>query len=267
MTEAKEATEATEATAATEAKEATEGKEAPAALRALIGKKVGMTQMFDESGNVRSVSVVKAGPCTIVGLRTPEKNGYSSVCLGLEEKTKNISRPYRGQFDKIKVSPPRYLKEFRISSIEGFQPGQTVTLTGRFNPGDYIDIQGISKGKGFAGGMKRHHFHGGPASHGASDRERAPGSIASRRSLGRVLPGQKMAGHMGQDLVTVAKVEVVKIVPEDNLILLNGSVPGANGTTVYILETLKTKKKRVVAAEPGKKSKKRARAAVSRKKK
>lgn len=261
-----EATKGTKETKATEATEATETKESPTTLRALIGKKVGMTQMFDESGNVRSVSVVKAGPCTIVGLRTPEKNGYSSVCLGLEEKTKNISRPYRGQFDKIKVSPPRYLKEFRISNIEGFQPGQTVTLTGRFNPGDYIDIQGISKGKGFAGGMKRHHFHGGPASHGASDRERAPGSISSRRSLGRVLPGQKMAGHMGQDLVTVAKVEVVKIVPEDNLILLNGSVPGANGSIVYILETAKMKKKRVVAVL-AKKSKKRARAAVSRKKK
>lgn len=264
--ETKAATEGKEATKAAEEKEEAQVKEAPAALRALIGKKLGMTQMFDESGNVRSVSVVKAGPCTVVGLRTPEKNGYSSVCLGFERKTKNISRAYGGQFDKIKVSPPRHLKEFRIPSVEGFQPGQTVTLRGRFNPGDYIDIQGVSKGKGFAGVMKRHGFHGGPASHGASDRERAPGSIASRRSLGRVLPGQRMAGRMGHDLVTIAKVEIVKIIPKDDLILLNGSVPGANGSVVYILETTKTRKKRVILTQT-KKSKKRANVPVIRKKK
>lgn len=241
-----------------------ERKEAPATLRVIIGEKVGMTQMFDSAGEVRSVSVVKAGPCTVVGVRTPETNGYSSVCLGFgEAKIKNMSRSLRGQFDKIKVSPLRHLKEFRIQNIQGFEVGQTVTVKDRFSPGDFIDVQGISKGKGFAGGMKRHNFRGGPASHGASDRERAPGSLASRRSLGRVLPGQRMAGHMGQDTVTVSKVEVVKVVPEDNLILINGSVPGTNGSVVFLLETSKNKKKRtVVAPKAGKKGKKEAKPAA-----
>jgi large subunit ribosomal protein L3 len=145
----------------------------------------------------------------------------------------------KGVFKKIGVKPIRHLREFRVEKAEGAEGGQTAGLAGRFQAGDWVDIQGVSKGKGFAGGMKRHNFAGQPASHGASDRERAPGSLASRRSLGRVMPGQRMAGHMGQDKLTIHKVKVVKVVPEENLIFLNGSVPGANGTMVCITRTVK----------------------------
>ncbi len=244
-------------------------QDAPVSLRIIIGEKIGMTQMFDKaSGYMHGVSVVKAGPCRIVDVLTLQKNGYSGVCMGFGEiDKKKLSRSKCGQFDKIKLAPLKHLKEFRVPDAKCFEIGQVVTLKNRFNAGDYVDIQGVSKGKGFAGGMKRHNFSGGPASHGASDKERAPGSIAARRSLGRVLPGQRMAGRMGQDLVTVQKVEVAKIFPEENLLLLKGSVPGADGTIVYIAETTRCRKRRVVIApKASKKGKKEAPVSAGQKK-
>ncbi len=229
-------------------------EEMPAALKIMIGKKIGMTQMFDEHGELYGVSVVEAGPCRVIRTRTKEKDGYTAVCLGFgHKKDSHTDNAAKGIFSKLGISPIRHMKEFRLDNIDGVKDGQTATVAARFAAGDYVDVQGISKGKGFAGGMKRYNFGGGPASHGASDRERAPGSLASRRSLGRVLPGQRMAGHMGMDTVSMMKIKVLKVIPEQNLILLNGSVPGAKGCMVYLVKTVKAVPKPQVAV--GKKGK------------
>ena len=230
--------------------------EMPSGLKFLIGRKMGMTQMFDAAGELFSVSVVQAGPCRVMYTRTPEKDGYKAVCLGFGHMTeKNVNAARMGIFKKLNMKPVRNLREFRVNDISGVQEGQVVNLTARFAAGEYVDLQGVSKGKGFAGGMKRYNFRGGPASHGASDRERAPGSIGSRRSLGRVLPGQRMAGHMGVDTVSMQKIKIIKILPEENIMLVNGSVPGATGSLVYIIKTNK-KTPKPAAANPKAKSKK-----------
>jgi large subunit ribosomal protein L3 len=232
-------------------------KEAPVTFRMILGQKLGMTQVFDEEGALKGVSVIKAGPCQVVNIRTSEKDGYRAVCLGFGEvKKERLSKPMRGQFEKMKVEPSRHLQEYRVESVDGFEIGQSVLVNERFKVGDYIDVQGYTKGKGFAGAMKRHGFAGLPASHGASDKERSPGSIASRRSLGRVIPGQRMAGRMGQEKMTVPKLEVVKIDAENHLIYLNGSVPGARGSLVSIYETTKPmKRKPAPQAKSSKKAK------------
>lgn len=226
----------------------TEVKTAPANLRFVIGEKVGMTQIFDEKGNLHAVSVVKAGPCQIVRVRTQEKDGYTAVAVGLgEEKENRLNKPDLGNFKKLGVTPVKHIKECRMSDVSGFEAGQTIDLSNVFKAGDYVDVQGRIKGRGFAGVMKRHGFSGQPASHGASDRERAPGGLASRRSLGKVLSGQRMAGHYGFTNTTIAKIEVAKVDTINNLIFLKGSVPGAKGTIVSVLETSKPKKHVVVA--------------------
>ncbi|MCX7905721.1 MAG: 50S ribosomal protein L3 [Elusimicrobiales bacterium] len=206
----------------------------------LIARKLGMTQIFNEKGELKGVTVLEAGPCEVVYLRTKEKDGYNAVCLGFEEKKKNINKPLEGIFKKYNVLPKEYLKEFRFDNIDGIKPGQIVTLSGRFKEGEWVDVEGITIGKGFAGAMKRHNFSGQPASHGASDRERAPGSLASRRALGRVIPGKRMAGHLGCERVTIQKIKVIKVIPEKNIIMVNGSVPGKPGSIVYIKKTSKT---------------------------
>ncbi|HAH32981.1 MAG TPA: 50S ribosomal protein L3 [Elusimicrobia bacterium] len=212
----------------------------PSELKFLIGRKMGMTQVFDAAGELFAVSVVQAGPCRVMYTRTPEKDGYKAVCLGFGHMTeKNVNAARAGLFKKLDMKPVRNFREFRVNDIAGVQEGQVASLTSRFAAGEYVDLQGVSKGKGFAGGMKRYNFRGGPASHGASDRERAPGSIGSRRSLGRVLPGQRMAGHMGVDTVSMQKIKVIKIIPEENIMLVNGSIPGAAGSLVYITKTVK----------------------------
>jgi large subunit ribosomal protein L3 len=224
----------------------------PVGFKFLLGKKIGMTQIFDSDGHLHSVSVVEAGPCRVVCTRTKEKHGYNAVCLGFEEmnKAKNIKHPVKGLFEKLNITPLKHLREFRVLTMEGIKEGQIADVKDRFAEGDYIDVHGISKGKGFAGGMKRHNFHGGPASHGASDKERGPGSLAGRRSLGRVLPGQRMAGHLGQEKVTVQKIKVLKIIPEKNLLFLGGSVPGANGSIVSVTAANKKIKIRPQAIAP-----------------
>ncbi|HOX22381.1 MAG TPA: 50S ribosomal protein L3, partial [Elusimicrobiales bacterium] len=190
---------------------ATPEKEAPTTFKRLIGRKLGMTQIFDKDGKVYGVSVVEAGPCKVVSVRKTATDGYNAVCLGFGSiAEKKINKAQLGQFKQAGVEPLRHLKEFRVADAAGFEVGQSVGLKGRFSAGDYIDVQGRDKGHGFSGGMKRHGFRGLPASHGASDKERSPGSLASRRSLGRVIPGQRMAGRMGFRLHTIAKLEVVK---------------------------------------------------------
>lgn len=225
-------------------------KTAPATLRFVLGEKIGMTQVFDDRGNLHAVSVVKAGPCKIVRVRTQEKDGYTAVALGFGDKKENkLNKPDLGNFKKLGITPVRHIKECRLADITGFEVGQVIDLGSVFKPGDYVDVQGKTKGKGFAGAMKRHGFAGQPASHGASDRERAPGGLASRRSLGKVLSGQRMAGHMGATTTTVSKIEVAKVDAENNLIFLKGSVPGAKGTIVSVLETSKPKKHITAAQE------------------
>ncbi len=208
-------------------------------FRYLIAKKLGMTQIFTESGEVKGVTVLEAGPCVVVYTRTKGKDGYNAVCLGYGEKKKNINKPMEGIFKKYGVNPVEHLKEFRFENVESIKPGQIVTLEGRFKEGDWVDVQGITVGKGFAGAMKRHNFSGQPASHGASDRERAPGSLASRRALGRVIPGQRMAGRLGGEMCTIQKVRVEKVIPEKNIIMINGSVPGKPGNIIYLKPTSK----------------------------
>lgn len=221
-------------------------KNAPATLRAVLGEKIVMTQYFTEQGAVRACTVVKAGPCSVVRVKSQQgKDGYNAVllCYG-ERREKGLAKPLIGQFKVAGVKPARWQKEVRIRDVKGLAAGQVVDLAGRFAAGDYVDVQGTSKGKGFAGVMKRHGFKGLPASHGASDKQRSPGSLASRRSLGRVLPGQRMAGHMGARTVSAMKIEVVHVEAEKGLIYLKGSVPGPNGSFVLIRETTKTLKKR-----------------------
>jgi large subunit ribosomal protein L3 len=224
-------------------------KAAPAKLRFVIGEKIGMTQVFDDKGNLNAVSVVKAGPCKVVRVRTREKDGYTAIALGFGEvKESRLNKPDLGNFKKLGTAPVKHIKECRVADVAGFEVDQTIDLGAIFKPGDYVDVQGKIKGRGFAGAMKRHGFAGQPASHGASDRERAPGGLASRRSLGKVLSGQRMAGHYGFTTATISKIEVAKVDAANNLIFLKGSVPGAKGTIVSVLETSKPKKQ-VTAAQ------------------
>lgn len=217
----------------------TEAQQLPSSHKFLIGEKMGMTQLFDAAGNLHAATVVKAGPCRVAYTRTMEKDGYQAVCLGFghkEEKRANAAE--NGLAKKLNSKPLRHMKEFRVPDLAGAAQGQLAGVE-RFVAGDWVDLQGVTKGHGFSGGMKRHNFRGGSASHGASDRERAPGSLGSRRSLGRVLPGQRMAGHWGVETSSVQKVKVLKIIPEENLILVNSGIPGATGSMVYITRTNK----------------------------
>lgn len=214
-------------------------QEMPKTHKFLVGQKMGMTQVFGADGALYGVTVVKAGPCRVAYTRTKEKDGYQAVCLGFgHKKEQRANAAEKGLAKKLAAQPIRHLKEFRVTDLAGAEQGQIAGVE-RFAEGDYVDLQGVSKGKGFAGGMKRHGFAGGPASHGASDRERAPGSLGSRRSLGRVLPGQRMAGHMGAVTVSVQKMKVIKILPEENMLLVNGGIPGAAGSMVYVISTVK----------------------------
>ena len=203
---------------------------------------------------MNSATIIKTASCKVVYTREKKTDGYNAVCLGFEDlPDRKLNKAMRGAFAKYNVSPSRHLKEFRVPSTDGVKPGQPVLLTDNFKEGEYINVQGVSKGKGFAGAMKRHNFAGQPASHGASNRERAPGSIASRRSLGRVMPGQKMAGHMGCETVTIEKVKVLKIDAQKGEIYLNCSVPGAMKSIVYLIETTKAQPKPKVKAKGKKK--------------
>ena len=199
-------------------------------IQGIIGKKVGMTQVFAEDGVVTAVTAIEAGPCTVTQVKTKTKEGYDAVQLGFGE-AKRLNRPEKGHLKKLGLY--RRLREFRIEDASEIQLGQSVDV-GIFHPGDLVDVTGTSKGKGFAGVVKRHHFAGGPKTHGQSDRHRAPGSIGAGTDPGRVLKGLKMAGHMGNERVTVKKLEVVKADPERNLLLVKGAVPGARNGLLII---------------------------------
>jgi large subunit ribosomal protein L3 len=208
---------------------------------ALIGRKVGMTQIFADDGNQIPVTVVKAGPCTIVSIRTKETHGYDALQLGFEPVTKNVSKPRAGHFKKANVEPTRVLQEVRLDKVEKpYEVGQALTVE-LFAPGEIVDVVGVTKGRGFQGGVKRHHWRGGEASHGSMF-HRAPGSIGASSDPSRVWPGHKLPGRMGGEQRTTLNVSVVRVLPEQNLILIRGAVPGANGSLVLVRKSVKTTK-------------------------
>ena len=215
---------------------------------ALIGRKVGMTQVFADDGNQVPVTVVKAGPCTIVGIRTKEKHGYDALQLGFEPIRKNVSKPRAGHFKKANVEPTRVLQEVRLDKVEKpYEIGQALTVE-LFTPGEIVDVVGVTKGRGFQGGVKRHGWHGVEASHGSMF-HRATGSIGASSDPSRVWPGHRLPGRMGGVQRTTLNVSVVRVLPEQNLLLIRGAVPGANGSLVLVRKSIKTTKQQQKAAE------------------
>jgi large subunit ribosomal protein L3 len=209
----------------------------------LIGRKVGMTQVFGDDGSHVPVTVIEAGPCTVVGIRSQATHGYDALQLGFGAKKKNVSKPAAGHFKKAGVTPMRVLREIRLEKTEklqGFEVGQTLTVA-MFSPGELVDVVGVTKGKGFQGGVKRHGWLGGEASHGSMF-HRAPGSIGASSDPSRVWPGHRLPGRMGGQQRTVLNVSVARVMPEQNLVLVRGAVPGANGTLVMIRKSVKTTK-------------------------
>jgi large subunit ribosomal protein L3 len=207
-------------------------------LKGLIGKKIGMTQVFDEEGAARPVTLIEAGPCYVTQVRRPEREGYSAVQLGFGEV--NPKRLTGGQYGHLKqndLPPLRFLREFRIKETE-VNIGDKVTVEA-FAVGERVDVIGTSKGKGFQGGVKRYGFRGGPKTHGQSDRQRAPGSRGSGTTPGRVFKGARGPGHMGRQRVTSQNLKVVLVDAERNLLGVNGSVPGPRGSLITIKEARK----------------------------
>ena len=200
----------------------------------VLGKKIGMTQVFGEDGKAVPVTVIEAGPCSVVEIRTPEKNNYSAVQLGFADAKENrLNKATKGYFAKQGVTARRYLREFRVDDASPYSVGQEITVA-LFEGGEKVDVRGISKGKGYAGGMKRHHFGGGPASHGASKVHRKPGSSGANSYPGHIFKGKKMAGRMGGEQVTTKNLTVFAVDVENNLILIKGSVPGASDQLVLV---------------------------------
>lgn len=206
--------------------------------KAILGTKVGMTQIFDENGKVIPVTVILAGPCTVVQKKTVETDGYEAVKVGFGEvREKSLNKPDKGQFAKADVAPKKYLRELRLDDCSALNVGDEIKAD-VFAAGDKIDVTGISKGKGFAGPMKRWGLHRGPMAHG-SGYHRGSGSMGACSNPGRVMKGKKLPGHMGVARVTVQNLEVVKVDAENNLILLKGAVPGNKGGLVTIRNSKK----------------------------
>ena len=204
-------------------------------IKGLIGKKIGMTQIFDEAGLAVPVTLIEAGPCYVTQVRQPEVDGYSAVQLGFDEtKPKRLTGGELGHLKRNNLPPLRFLREFRVKDPQ-VQEGETVKVD-VFEMGERVDVTGISKGKGFQGAVKRYHFKGGPKTHGQSDRHRAPGSHGSTTTPGRVYKGTRGAGHMGADQVTAQNIKVVLVDAERNLLGLRGAVPGSKGSIVLIKE-------------------------------
>ena len=208
--------------------------------KGLIGKKLGMTQIFDEQGKVIPVTVIEAGPCVVAQVKTVETDGYDAVQLGFGEvKDKHINKPEMGHFAKSKLDPKKHLREFRLDSIENINVGDELKAD-TFAAGDQLDIQGTSKGKGFQGVIKRHGQSRGPMGHG-SMYHRRPGSMGPTSTPGRVFKGKKLPGHMGSQTITIQNLEVVRVDLDKNVILVKGSVPGAKGAILKLKTSVKSK--------------------------
>jgi large subunit ribosomal protein L3 len=211
-------------------------KAAVPAVKAILAEKLGMTQIVQPSGEFVPVTVLQAGPCPVIQVKTFEKDGYAALQLGFGgAKEKNTSQPQLGHFKKAGITPVRWVREVRLPQVDGFQAGQQI-LVSNFAVGDVVDASGVNKGKGFAGGVKRHRFKGGPKTHGQSDRWRAPGSLGGQRPQ-RVFKGLRGPGHMGAEWSTVQRLEVVGVDVDQNLLLIRGSVPGPDGGCVTIRQT------------------------------
>jgi len=206
--------------------------------KAILAKKVGMTQIFSDDGKLIGVTVLLAGPCTVLQKKTVEKEGYNAIKVGFgEAKLKQLTKPIKGQFEKVEQKPLKHMKEFKLDSIDSYNVGDKIEAD-VFKAGDKVDISGVSKGKGFQGAIKRHGQSRGPMAHG-SKYHRGLGSLSSGTTPGRVKKGKKMPGHMGHANVTTQNLEVVKVVAEKNLILIKGPVPGVNKSLLFIRDTVK----------------------------
>jgi large subunit ribosomal protein L3 len=203
----------------------------------ILGKKIGMTSIFDDNGQMIPCTVIEAGPCYVTQVRTKDKDGYEAVQLGFDEiKERLVNKPLKGHFKKSGVKPLRLISEFRIFKGTQFQIGQEVRVDS-FTQGDIVDVSGRSKGRGFQGVVKRHHFGGvGMTTHGQSDRVRAPGSIGASSYPSRVMKGRRMAGRMGGERVTVKNLTVLKVITESNILIVKGSVPGAINSYLEIVK-------------------------------
>lgn len=200
----------------------------------LLGNKIGMTQIFDESGNIIPVTILKVGPCVITQIKTTTKDGYNAIQVGYNNvSNKSLTQSQLGHLQKSNIQPLKYLKEFRITEESNFEIGQILTVD-QLSPGQFVNIQGKTVGKGFAGLQKRHNFTRGPMTHGSKN-HRAPGSIGMGTTPGRVLPGKKMAGQLGNQVTTIKKLKVIEFNLQENILVIKGSVPGKPGNLLSIV--------------------------------
>lgn len=207
--------------------------------KGLIGKKIGMTQIFDEAGNVIPVTVVEAGPCTVTQIKTVENDGYQAVQVGFGDvKVSRVNKPMKGHFDKADVAPKKTLKEFRLESIDGTEVGN-ILKADTFEVGEIVDVKGTSKGHGTAGAIKRWNFSRLRMTHGTGPNHRHAGSLGACSSPSRVFKGKKMAGHYGHETVTVQNLKIAKVDAENNLIAIKGAIPGPKGGIVVIADAVK----------------------------
>jgi large subunit ribosomal protein L3 len=210
-------------------------------MRGILGKKLGMTQIFDEDGAVIPVTIIEAGPCYVAQKKTEDHDGYNAITLGFGEiSEERLNQPIAGHLHKANCPPLQYLREFRVADPDQYEEGQKI-IASIFETGDHVDVVGTSKGKGFAGVVKRHGFAGGPKTHGQSDRWRAPGSVGAGSTPGRVFKGMRMAGQMGNERVTVQNLQVALVDADKNLLAVKGAVPGAKNGLLIILEARKAK--------------------------
>jgi large subunit ribosomal protein L3 len=215
----------------------------------LVARKRGMTQVFGDDGNSVPVTVLEAGPCTVVQVKTQASDGYEALQIGFEPKRKNVNKPMAGHFKKANVGATRTLREVRLKTTEGYQLGQAMTVD-VFAPGELVDVSGVTKGQGFQGGVKRHGWSGGDATHGSMF-HRAPGSIGASSDPSRVFPGHRLPGRMGAVRRTVAHLEVVRVMAEQNLLLVKGAVPGATGGLLLVRKSVKQSKRQQKATRKG----------------
>ncbi|HVM36569.1 MAG TPA: 50S ribosomal protein L3 [Actinomycetota bacterium] len=218
-----------------------------AEVKGILGRKIGMTQVFDEDGRAVPVTVVEAGPCRVAQVKRPDKDGYSAIQLAFGAAAR-VTKPLAGHFAKANVDPARHLVELRLDEAADYQPGAEIKAD-VFEAGELVDVVGVTKGQGFAGGMKRHNFKGLSATHGTQRKHRSPGSIGGASTPARVFKGTRMAGHLGHRRVTTLNLKVIKADPDRNLLLLRGAVPGPKGGLVMVRSAVRLRR-----AEDGKKA-------------
>ncbi len=211
-------------------------------MKGILGKKIGMTQLFDEDGVVTPITIIEAGPCYVTQKKTKEKDNYNAIQVGFGEiPEKRLNKPKAGHLKKSNTPPVQYLREFRVANPDDYEEGQKIDVS-VFEIGDLVDVTGVSKGKGFAGVVKRHSFSGGPKTHGQSDRWRAPGSVGAGSTPGRIFKGVRMAGQMGNQRVTVQNLKVVLVDADKNLLAVKGAIPGSRNSLVIVREAVKASK-------------------------